>query len=112
MRVRLLPWRPRWRKQEWADGPDSSGLDLGDDFGVGLVILVALLFLPITLGLIVLSAEILLLLGVLPVLMTGQFLGLLPWVLVLRYDGGKRYVEVTGMRSMLAARRQYRAGLA
>lgn len=114
MRVRLLPWRPRWRKQDWADGPDpSSGLDVGDDIGIGLVILLALLFLPLVVGLVLLSVELLALLALLPLFMAGQLLGLLPWVLVTTdRDGVKDVVEVRGTRSMLAARRQLRARLA
>ena len=108
-----MPWRPRWRKQDWADSSDPSGLDLGDDIGIGPVILLALLFLPLLVGLVLLSVELLALLALLPLLMAGQLLGLLPWVLVTTdVQGTRGAVEVRGTRSMLAARREFRARLA
>lgn len=109
MRLRLLPWRPRWRSRDW-DTSDPSGVDLGDEIGLGLLILLVLLFLPLVVGLVLLSVELLALLALLPLLMAGQLLGLLPWVLVVtELDGTKRHLEVRGTRSMLAERRRLRA---
>ncbi len=110
VRVRLLPWRPKVRD---VGDPDPSGvLDLGglDDLPgivVGLVVGLAIaLLLPFVLVALVFSLELALVLLLVPFVMVGQLVGLLPWVLVLRYDDGrKRYVEVTGTRAMLARRR-------
>lgn len=111
MHVRPLPWRPRWyRRADVNAGDVAGGFDIGDDFGLGLVLLVALLALPFLLVVLVLSLEIALVAVVLPFWMTGQLLGLLPWVLVLRTtDGQRRAVEVRGVRPMLEARRYYRS---
>lgn len=114
VRVRLLPWRPRWRVRDVPDLPDPGWLDLGDDL-IGLVLGLVLLLvgLPVALfvlvGLVLLSAEVGLLVALLPFLLLGQVLGLLPWQLaVTGTDGTKRYVEAGGTREMLAARRYYR----
>ena len=115
VRLRLLPWRPRWRAPE-ADGPSFDVPDLGFDDPVSAVIgFLLLLFLApfvlvFVLGVVLFSAEILLLLALLPLLMLGQVLGLLPWVLSVREaNGDHRYVEVRGTRRMLATWRSLRA---
>jgi len=108
-RLRLLPWRPRLRRPETVD---SSGLDAvgGDDFGIGLLIVLAVLALPIAFVLVVFSLELLVLLLVLPFLLSGQLLGLLPWQIGLRaLDGQKHYVTVKGTRKMREALRHYRS---
>ncbi|HUR14186.1 MAG TPA: hypothetical protein VM097_06800 [Mycobacteriales bacterium] len=107
--MRLLPWRPRWRNPGWTD---TGGFDVGgaDDLGVGLLLGLFVLALPLLVVLVVLSVEVLALLVVLPFLMAGQLLGRLPWVLVVRTaDGQRRAVEVRGTRAMLDARRYYRS---
>lgn len=109
VRVRLLPWRPRWRDPGVSD---SGGIDLGggDDLGLGLILALAVFALPVLVVLIVFSLELLVLLVVLPFLMAGQLLGWLPWMLVLRTPSGeRRAVEVRGTRAMLDARRYYRS---
>ncbi len=108
MHVRLLPWKPRWRD---VDSADPGALDLGgDDLGIGLVIALVVFAFPILIVLLVFSLEVLALLLVLPFLLSGQLLGLLPWVLVTRTTTGeRRAIEVRGTRSMLAARRYYRS---
>ena len=107
MRVRLLPWRPRFRDPS----VDPSGaLDSIDDIGIGLALLVGLLLLPIVACLVLFSLEIALLAALVPLLMAGQLLGLLPWVLsVTELNGTKRHLEVRGTRRMLAERRRLRA---
>ena len=113
MGVRLLPWRPRVR--EVRDFPDSGSFDLpdlGDDIGFGLalaVLLLVVLAFPFLLVLLLFSLELALVLLLVPLVMAGQLVGLLPWVLVLRYDGAKRYHEVRGTRAMLAARAHFRS---
>lgn len=108
MRVRLLPWKPRWRDPGL---PDTGSLDLGgDDFGLGVLIVLVVLALPLLVVLVLFSLEVLALLVLVPFLMVGQLLGLLPWVLVLRTPSGeRRAVEVRGTRAMLDARRYYRS---
>ncbi len=114
VRVRMLPWRPRWRSKKGERDFDLDLPDLGDD-PVSLVIsLVFLLIgLPVllflVLGLLVFSAEIAILMALIPLLMLGQIVGLLPWTLVLRTpDGERSQLQVKGTRSMLAARASYR----
>lgn len=108
MRVRLLPWRPRWRDPGITDaGPLDVG---GDDLGIGLLIVLAVLALPVLVVLVLFSLEVLTLLVLVPFLMAGQLLGWLPWVLVLRTTSGeRRAVQVRGTRAMLDARRYYRS---
>jgi hypothetical protein len=111
VRLRLLPWRPKVR--EWADVDATDAVsfaDFDDGIVVGLVVgVVVALLLPFVLVLLVFSLELALVLLLLPLVMAGQLVGLLPWVLVLRYDDGKRYHEVRGTRAMLAARRHLRS---
>ncbi|MDQ3612410.1 MAG: hypothetical protein M4D85_12570 [Actinomycetota bacterium] len=116
VRVRLLPWRPRWRTgrpDRWDLGLPDIGV--GDDplsAVVGLVLLVLLLpvVLVVVLGVIVLGVELSLLLLLLPLAWTGQVLGLLPWRLVLTAtDGTRTWEEVRGTRALLRRRRQLRA---
>lgn len=115
VRVRLLPWRPRWRVRDVPDWPDPGWVDLGDDaLSVALGVLVLLVGLPVVVfglfGLVLLSAELGLLLALVPFLLVGQVVGLLPWQLaVTGTDGTKRYVEARGTRQLLAALRHYRA---
>lgn len=116
VRVRLLPWRPRWRTARDGEVPDVSGLfDFLDDpvsavIGLVLAVLVLPFVLLFVLGVVVFSAELVLLLALVPFLMIGQFVGLLPWVLVLtRFTGERTYVQMSGTRAMLAARRRYRS---
>lgn len=114
MRVRLLPWRPRWRRPSWdgADGANAIGDVGGDDIGLGLLVIAGLLLLPLLLAVLFLAAQLAVVLAVVPLLMTGQLLGVLPWVLVLTDSAGsKRFVEVRGLRSLLAERRRLRAQL-
>ena len=111
VRLRLLPWKPRLHKPPW-DWDAASGIpDPGDDvlgwvvFGVAVVLL-----LPVVLVLLLFSAEILIVVALVPFVMSGQLLGLLPWQLALRsMSDEKRYVSVRGTRQMLEARRHYRA---
>ena len=116
VRVRLLPWKPRWRSGKDRDLPDVSGaLDLADDpisFVIALVALIVLapFVLLLVVGVLLLSVEIVLLLALLPLLLLVQVFGLRPWVLVLTDLAGTRsFVEVHGTRRMLAQRRLYRA---
>jgi hypothetical protein len=111
--IRLLPWKPRWRTsdREW-DPPDL--LDVRDDpisavIGLVLMLLLVPFVLLFVVGVVLLSAELLLLLALVPLLMLGQLVGMLPWQLGLTLtDRTRRYVEVTGTAKMLAARRYYR----
>jgi hypothetical protein len=106
----LLPWRPRFRGIGADKVGDVSGVDFGDDLGIGLVFVLFIVFLPVSLALLLFSAELLVVLALVPFLMSGQLLGLLPWQLGLRdVDGRKHYVSVTGTRKMLEARRYYRS---
>jgi hypothetical protein len=115
VRVRLLPWRPRWRTRDPdLDFFDVPGFDAFDDLAgvvlVVLLLLVAPFLLLFLVGVVLLSAELLLLLALVPLLMTGQLLCLLPWVLVVTAWDGERYpVEARGTRAMVRARRYYRA---
>ena len=112
MRVRLLPWRPRMHKAPWngwdmASEIPSSGFD---DLDWVLLGLVAVLLLPIVLVFLLFSAELALVLLLLPFFLAGQLLALLPWQLALRsVEDTKHYVSVTGTRKMLEARRYYRS---
>lgn len=116
VRVRLLPWRPRWRTGR----PDRWDIDLpdvglGDDpisAVIGLLLLVVVLpfLVVVLLGVVVLGVELSLLLLLLPLAWTGQLLGLLPWRLVLTAtDGTRTWEEVRGTLPMLRRRRQLRA---
>lgn len=113
VRLRLLPWRPRWRAGD--TGPDLPDLPDGDDpFSAVVALFLLALLLPGVLvgvaGVLLLGAELLLLLALLPLLMSAQLLGLRPWVLVLRSrDRRRTAVEVRGTRAMLARRRELRA---
>lgn len=113
VRVRLLPWRPRWRTGD--TGPDVPDLGLGDDplsAVIGLFLLLLLLpgILLFLVGVVLLGVELLVLLALLPLALSAQVLGLRPWVLVLRRrDRRRSTVEVCGTRAMLARRRQLRA---
>jgi hypothetical protein len=116
VRVRLLPWRPRWRtrKGRW-DDLDLDVPDLGDD-PVSLVIglLFAFVALPalilLLVGVLLLSAEIAVVLALLPFALVGQLAGLVPWYLrVTTTDGEKQWIETGGTREMLSARRYYRS---
>ena len=115
VRVRLLPWRPRWRVKDLPDGFDVGSIDLGDDL-VGLVIGVVLLLigLPVLLfalvGLLLFSAEIGVLVALLPFVMLGQLLGWLPWYLAVTTSSGERqWICAGNTREMLSARRYYRS---
>jgi hypothetical protein len=108
-RLRLLPWAPRLRDPGITD---ASGLDIGggDDLGVGLLLILVVLALPVLVVLALFSLELLALLVVLPFLLAGQLLGLLPWQIAVRgMDGQKHYVSVKGTRAMLEALRHYRS---
>ncbi len=115
VRLRLLPWRPRWRTGD--TGPELPDLDLGlgdDPLSAVVGLLLLLLFLPFlvlaVVGVVVLGLELLALLALLPLALSAQLLGLRPWVLVLRTrDRQRTPVEVTGTRAMLRRRRQLRA---
>ncbi len=114
VRIRFLPWKPRWRGRDtgW-DLPDIP--DLGDDpISAVLGLLVLLLLAPFVVlfvvGVLILSAELVLLLALLPLAMLGQLLGQRDWQLALTpVEGEKRYVAVRGTGAMLSARRYYRS---
>ena len=114
--VRLLPWRPRWRSQRehsW-DLPDLGVFDGDDSVSLAIGFIALLLFAPFVVlfvvGVVLLSAELLLVLALLPFAMLGQVVGVLPWVLaVTDSDGLKHAVPVKGTRAMLTARRYYRS---
>jgi hypothetical protein len=115
VRLRLLPWKPRWRSSKKDRDWDFDVPDLGDD-PVSLVIgiLVAVVLLPgvlfLVIGLLLFSAEIALLLALVPLLMIGQVVGVLPWQLaVSTTDGAKHYVEARGPRQLRTAWRHYRS---
>jgi hypothetical protein len=115
--LRLLPWKPGWRVR----APDGDGggldwpdLDLDDPISAVLSLVVALVLLPLVLALVagiaVLSLEMLLLVPLGVLLMTGQLLCLRPWVLVVRYsDGTREAVEVRGLRALVRRWRALRA---
>lgn len=114
VRLRLLPWRPRWRAGDTGpDLPDVGGL--GDDplsavLGLFLLLIALPGLLVALVGVVVLGVELLLLLVLLPLVMSAQLLGLRPWVLVLRSRDRRRLpVEVTGTRAVLRRRRELRA---
>ena len=115
VRVRLLPWRPRWRTgrpDHWETGPTIDGGD--DPISAILALVSLLLFLPVVIvvvvGVVVLSVELSLLLLLLPLAWAGQLLGLLPWRLVLTAnDGQRKWEEIRGTRAMLRRRQQLRA---
>ncbi|MCW2778391.1 MAG: hypothetical protein JWN17_2116 [Frankiales bacterium] len=114
VRLRLLPWLPRWRTGD--TGPDIPSFDgLGDDpisavVGVFLLLLALPGLVVAVVGVVLLSAEVLLLLALLPLLLSGQLLGLRPWVLVLRSrDRQRTPVEVLGTAEVLRRRRALRA---
>ncbi len=117
VRLRLLPWRPRWRTGD--TGPDVDLSPLGDALGddpislvVGLFLLVLVLpgLLVGVVGVLLLGAELLLLLALLPLVMSAQLLGLRPWVLVLRSrDRGRTAVPVVGTVALLGRWRELRA---
>lgn len=115
VRLRVLPWRPRWRSRD-LDLPDLSGVaDLFDDvLGALLLVLAVLFLLPFVLavlfGVALLSIELLALLALLPLLLVGRLCHLRPWVLVVSHvDGTQRTVDVVGLS---AARRRRRELLA
>ena len=115
VRVRLLPWRPRWRQGRMPDADATDGLDLlGDDLGIGVLVglglLVVLLFLPLVLAVLVLSVEVLVVVALAPLLVVVQLVGLRPWYLaVTTVDGQRTYVCAGRTRAMLKARRYYRS---
>ena len=116
VRVRLLPWRPRWRtgRRRWDDF-DLDFPDVGDDpISLVLGLLLAFVALPalvlLLVGLLLLSAEIAVVLALLPLALVGQLVGLVPWYLrVTTTDGNKQWIEAGGTRDMLSARRYYRS---
>lgn len=118
VRLRLLPWRPRWRTGQGGPATDlgtslsSAG---GDDpisafLGlVGLVLLIPLLV-AVLLGVAVLSVEMLALLPLGLLLLVGRASHLQPWVLVVRLtDGRQRLERVTGWRAVRARQRELQA---
>lgn len=115
VRVRLLPWRPRWRAKDAPDGDLSGLLDAFDDPVSAVVgLLFALVLLPLVLfvlfGVVLFSLEIGLLLALAPLLVVVQLLGLRPWYLaVTTVDGERTYVRAGRTRAMLSARRYYRS---
>lgn len=115
--VRLLPWRPRWRAGDldrYPDGGGFPGFDLGDDLlkaVLGFIALVVLLpvLLFLVVGLVLFSAELAVLLALVPLVLVGQLVGLQPWYLRVRSTTGETQWICTGKtRDMLAARRYYR----
>lgn len=115
VRVRFLPWKPRWRSKDgdW-DVPDGV-LDGADDpislvIGLVLVVLLSPFVVLFVVGVLLLSFELILLLALLPFAMLGQILGLRAWQLALTpVAGEKTYVAVKGTLEMLAARCYYRS---
>jgi hypothetical protein len=94
---------------------DLGFLDFGDDL-VSLVVGVVLLLvgLPVLLfvvvGMVLFSAEIGLLVALLPFVMLGQLAGWLPWYLAITSTTGERQWVCAGdTREMLSARRYYRS---
>lgn len=117
VRVRLLPWRPRWRSKD-TDLPDVSGLadvgDIDDPFAAVVLVVAAVVLAPFLLlfvvGVVLLSFELLLLLALVPLALLGQLLGLLPWYLVVTTQDGVRHaVQAGSTAKMVAARRYYRS---
>jgi hypothetical protein len=118
VRIRLLPWRPRWRAGDidrYPDGWDVGGFDLGDDpISAVLGFIGLVLFLPVLLflvvGLVLLSAELAVLLALVPLLLLVQLFGLQPWYLrVASTSGEVSWICAGRTREMLAARRYYRS---
>lgn len=114
VRVRLLPWKPRWRAGRVPEGWDFDYDSFGDDPISMLIGLVALiLFLPIVLvvlvGVAVLALEALILALLLPLTFLARLVGLQSWWLIVRDASGHRAaLEVRGTRHMLARRAQLR----
>lgn len=115
VRVRLLPWRPRWRVKDLPHGDPTDALDVMDDpvsAVIGLVLFVVVL--PVVgflvLGLLLFSLEVGLLLMLLPLVAIVQLVGLRPWYLGVTPTVGERvWVCAGGTPEMLAARRYYRS---
>lgn len=116
--IRLLPWRPRWRAGDldrYPDGGDLAGIGFGDDLlsaVLGFLVLVVLLpvVLFLVVGLLLFSAELAVLLALVPLLLVGQLVGLQPWYLrVTSTSGDTRWICAGKTRDMLAARRYYRS---
>jgi hypothetical protein len=116
--LRLLPWKPRWRVRT-PDTDRSSALDwldvdFEDPISAVLSLFILLLLFPVLLALLVgvtvLSLEMLLLVPLGLLLMTGQLLCLRPWILMVRYtDGTREAVEVRGLHAMVRRWRELRA---
>ena len=114
VRVRLLPWRPRWRSRQ-PEAIDVPDLPLeADPVSLVVSLLLTLVLVPavalLLLGLVLLSAEVAVLLALLPLLLLGRVVGLRPWVLsVTGVDGVTHHLDVGGTRQMLRDRRYYRS---
>ena len=112
VRLRLLPWRPRWRRARKPDGWELADLPLPDDpvsalIGLVLLVVVVPVLLVVVLGVLVLSVELALLLLLVPLAWVVQLVGLRPWRLVLHWSDGSRSVEeVRGTRAVLRRRRE------
>lgn len=119
VRLRLLPWRPRWRTGNGGDEQDVGGhlsalADLGDDpvsavLGLLALVLLVPFVLAVLLGVALFSLEMLALLPLGMLLLLGRACHLQPWVLVVRLaDGRQRLERVTGWRAVRERQRQLR----
>lgn len=117
VRVRLVPWRPRWRTGRRLDpGDDLDALGgVVDDPVAGLLWgLLVLLVLPFLLaaavGVALLGVEVLALLPVGLLLLIGRLCGLRPWVLEVTWaDGEREDIPVVGVRRAWRTVRALRA---
>ena len=116
VRLRLVPWRPRWRTGKARKPPDGlvEVLGLIDEF-LSLLARILLVVLPVVvvlvLGVALLGLEMLVLLPVGLLLVAGRLCRLRPWILVVtNSDGTRTLVEVVGVRAMLRRRRELLGG--
>ncbi|MDM7832345.1 hypothetical protein [Cellulomonas edaphi] len=84
LEIRALPWRPRYRKPEAGlDVTDIGVPDLDDDFGVGIVVAIALIVLlpviVVLLAIVLLPVEALLAVIVGALVLVARFTGVIPW---------------------------------
>ncbi len=103
VRVRLSPWRLRWRGR----GSDAAG-DLAGLLDDPVLAVLALLLLPLVgVGVLLMGGELLVLLVVTLLLLVCRAVGLLTWTLeVTDPDGSRSLVRVRGTRALLRRRRE------
>ena len=107
VRMRWVPWRPRYRKVESDFSDALSTPDFGDSPLAGLAFLVLAIFIAVGgLGLLVFPIELTVVALVAALLALMRLVGVLPWHIVTETADGRSHVEE--VRGTVAARRRLR----